>query len=47
MDEHDNVVDIGVDGEIQYKSSSVLKTYRKKEDLYKKFITDDGFARTG
>jgi long-subunit acyl-CoA synthetase (AMP-forming) len=44
---NDEVVDIGVDGEVQYKSSSVLKTYRKKEDLYNKLMTSDGYARTG
>ena len=41
------VVDIGVEGEIQYKSVFLFKTYKKQEDLYQKFLTDDGFAGTG
>ena len=47
VDENDEVGDIDVDGEIQYKSVFLFKTYKKQEDLYQKFLTDDGFARTG
>ena len=46
VDEIDEVVDIGVDGEIQYKSVFFFKTYEKQEDLYEKFLTDDGWFFT-
>ena len=47
VDEKDEIIGIGEDGEIQIKTVSLLKTYRKQDDLYRKFITPDGFARTG
>lgn len=47
VDEDGQVVDIGVDGEIQIKSQTLLRGYHKQPDLSNKFFTADGFARTG
>ena len=47
VDENGEVVDIGEDGEIQIKNPTMLCGYQKQDDLFKRFITEDGFARTG
>lgn len=40
-------MDIGVDGEIQYKGAYLLKSYPKNSEAFQKFMTTDGYARTG
>ena len=47
VDDNGEIVDIGVDGEIQLKGPTLLCGYKKHDELYKAFVTDDGFAKTG
>ena len=47
VDEENQVVDIGEEGEIQVKTYSRLKEYRVQEEKMHELFTDDGFLRTG
>ena len=47
VDEENQVVNIGEEGEIQVKTYSRLKEYRVQEEKTRQLFTDDGFLRTG
>lgn len=47
VDENNEVVDIGKDGEIQVKTYSVLKEYKRQKEKTRDLYTEDGFLRTG
>ena len=47
VDEKNQIVDIGKDGEIQVKTYSVLKEYKTEEQKTRELFTRDGFLRTG
>ena len=47
VDEKNQIVDIGKDGEIQVKTYSVLKEYKTEEHKTRELFTPDGFLRTG
>jgi len=47
VDENNEVVDIGKDGEVQIKSYSIFKHYKGEQDKTRAAFTDDGFFKTG
>ena len=47
VDDNENIVDIGVLGEVQVKTYSLLREYKNDEEKTKKLFTADGFMRTG
>ena len=47
VDDNKNIVDIGVLGEVQVKTYSLLREYKNDEEKTKKLFTADGFMRTG
>ena len=46
-DENDEVVDIGVVGEVQAKNATAVTEYRNDPERTKKLFTADGFLKTG
>ena len=47
VDENEDIVNIGVLGEVQVKTYSLLREYKNDEEKTKKLFTADGFMRTG
>ena len=47
VDENENIVNVGVLGEVQVKTYSLLREYKNDEEKTKKLFTADGFMRTG
>jgi len=47
VNEKNEVVDIGKDGEIQVKTVTLMKCYRGEPEKTRKAFTDDGFFKTG
>jgi len=47
VDENNELVDIGKDGEIQVKTFSTLKCYKDEPEKTKAAFTEDGFFKTG
>lgn len=47
VDEDEQIVKLGKEGEIQLKTYSLFKEYRGQPEKTRKTFTDDGFFRTG
>ena len=47
VDDHGEVVDIGVEGNLEVKTPHIFFGYRGMEDESKKEFTKDGFFKTG
>ena len=47
VDDHGEVVDIGVEGNLEVKTPHIFVGYRGMEDESKKEFTNDGFFKTG
>ncbi|KAF6019737.1 acsf [Bugula neritina] len=47
VDDNNEIVDVGKDGEVQVKTYSIFKSYRGEKDKTRAAFTDDGFLRTG
>ena len=47
VDENENIVNIGVLGEVQVKTYSLLREYKNDEEKTNELFTADGFMRTG
>jgi len=47
VDENNEVVDIGKDGEVQIKSYCIFKHYKGEQEKTRAAFTADGFFRTG
>jgi len=47
VDQHNNIVDIGAEGELEVKSSSLLKEYKGMAEKTRAAFTKDGFFKTG
>lgn len=46
VDEENNIVDIGTDGEVQFKSITLFKEYKGEEQKTREAFTADGFYKT-